>query len=35
MIEATPWSQHPSYLLHDRDRVDGADFDARVATPGI
>ena len=29
MIEATPWGQQPSYLIHDRDRVYGADF----ATP--
>ena len=35
MIEATPWGQHPSYLIHDRDRVYGADFAARIARLGI
>jgi hypothetical protein len=29
MIEATPWGQHPSYLVHDRDRVFGADMATR------
>ena len=31
MIEATPWGQHPKYLIHDRDRVYGADFATRIA----
>jgi putative transposase len=35
MIEATPWGQHPKYLIHDRDRVYGADFATRVAGPRI
>ena len=35
MIEATPWGQHPSYLVHDRDRVYGADFATRLAGLGI
>jgi transposase InsO family protein len=35
MIEATPWGQHPSYLIHDRDRVYGADFATRIAGLGI
>ena len=35
MIEATPWGQHPSYLIHDRDRVYGTDFPARIAGLGI
>ncbi len=35
MIEATPWGQHPKYLIHDRDRVYGADFATRLAGLGI
>jgi hypothetical protein len=35
MIEATPWGQHPRYLIHDRDRVYGADFATRIAGLGI
>jgi transposase InsO family protein len=35
MIEATPWGQQPSYLIHDRDRVYGADFATRLARLGI
>ena len=35
MIEATPWGQQPRYLIHDRDRVYGADFATRVAGLGI
>ncbi len=35
MIEATPWNQHPRYLIHDRDRVYGADFATRLAGLGI
>ena len=34
-IEATPWSQHPKYLIHDRDPVYGADFATRIAGLGI
>jgi transposase InsO family protein len=33
LIEATPWSRKPCYLIHDRDRVWGADFGSR--TPGL
>src|SRR5215469_5961764 len=35
MIEATPWGQHPRYLIHDRDRVYGADFATRLARLGV
>jgi hypothetical protein len=35
MIEATPWGQHPKHLIHDRDRVYGADFATRLAGLGI
>ena len=35
MIEATPWGQQPSYLIHDRDRVYGADFASRLAGLGV
>ena len=35
MIEATPWGQHPRYLIHDRDRVYGANFATRLAGIGI
>jgi hypothetical protein len=35
MIEATPWGLHPKYLIHDRDRVYGADFATRMAGLGI
>jgi hypothetical protein len=35
MIEATPWGQHPSYLVHESDRVYGADFATRAAGLGI
>ncbi len=35
MIEATPWGHHPSSLIHDRDRVYGADFATRIAGLGI
>ena len=34
MIEATPWGQHPRFLIH-RDRVYGADFATRAAGLGI
>jgi hypothetical protein len=29
MIEATPWGQQPKFLIHDRDRVYGADSATR------
>jgi hypothetical protein len=32
---STPWGQHPTYLIHDRDRVYGADFATRLAGLGI
>ena len=35
MIEATPWGQHPKYLIHDRDRAYGADFATRLVGLGI
>src|SRR5262249_9154805 len=35
MIEATPWGQHPKHLIHDRDRVYGADFATRLVGLGI
>ncbi len=35
MIEATPWDQHPSYLVHYRDRVYGVDLTTRIAGLGI
>ena len=35
LIEATPWDRKPRYLVHDRDRVRGADFSRRVAGLGI
>ena len=35
LIEATPWGQHPSYLIHNRDRVYGAGFATRIAALGI
>ena len=35
MIEATPWGQQPSYLIHDRDRVYGVNFPTRLAGIGI
>src|SRR6266536_4773057 len=34
MIEATPWG-HPTYLIHDRDRIFGADFATRLVGLGI
>jgi hypothetical protein len=30
VIEATPWSQKPRHLLHDRDAVYGRDFRQRA-----
>ncbi len=35
LIEATPWGQQPKYLIHDRDRVYGADFATKLAGLGI
>ena len=35
MIEATPWGHHPTSLIHDRDRVYGADFATRITGLGI
>lgn len=35
LIEATPWDRQPTYLIHDRDRVYGADFAAKAAAIGI
>ncbi len=35
VIEATPWGQQPRYLIHDRDRVWGADFPIRASRLGI
>jgi transposase InsO family protein len=35
LIEATPWDRKPRYLIHDRDRVWGADFSPRLARLGI
>jgi transposase InsO family protein len=34
-IEATPWGRQPTYLVRDRDRVDGGDFVARAKALGI
>ena len=35
LIEATAWGRQPTYLIHDRDRVYGADFATRAAAIGI
>ena len=35
VIEATPWSQKPRHLLHDRDAVYGRDFHRRARRIGI
>jgi transposase InsO family protein len=35
MIEATAWGRLPRFLIHDRDRVWGGDFVARLAAIGI
>ena len=35
LIEATAWGRQPSYLIHDRDRVYGADFASKAAAIGI
>ena len=35
LIEATPWDRKPRYLIHDRDRVWGADFGQRASALAI
>lgn len=35
VLEATPWSRRPTYLIHDRDAVYGGDFDLRLANLDI
>jgi hypothetical protein len=35
LLNATPSGKQPRYLIHDRDGVYGADFDARVGRLGI
>ncbi len=35
LLEATPWSRQPRFLIHDRDAVYGADFDLQLASLGI
>jgi hypothetical protein len=35
LIEATAWDRKPRYLIYDRDRVWGADFDQRAFGSGI
>ncbi|PZR67805.1 MAG: transposase [Candidatus Dormiibacter spiritus] len=35
LIEATPWNGEPDYLIHDRDRVWGANFGGRTLGLGI
>jgi putative transposase len=35
LIEATPWNRKPRYLIHDRDRVWGADLGGRTSWLGI
>ena len=35
LLNATPDGKHPHYLIHDRDGVYGADFDARLGRLGI
>jgi transposase InsO family protein len=35
LIEATPWNGKPGYLIHDRDRIWGADFGGRTSGLGI
>jgi transposase InsO family protein len=35
LIEATPWNRKPHYLIHDRDRVWGADLGGRIPVLGI
>jgi len=31
LLEATPWSRRPRFLIHDRDAAYGGDFDSRLA----
>jgi len=35
LIEATPWDRKPRYLIHDRDRVWGANFGQRASALAI
>ena len=35
LIEATPWNCKPPYLIHDNDRVWGADFGRRTSGLGL
>jgi transposase InsO family protein len=35
LTEAFPWDQAPRYILHDRDRIYGEEFTARVKATGI
>ena len=35
LIEATPWDRKPRYVIHDRDRVWGADFGQRASVLAI
>jgi transposase InsO family protein len=35
LLEATPWGQQPTYLIHDRDAVYGGDFDQQLAGLGV
>jgi transposase InsO family protein len=35
LLDATPWSRHPRFLIHDRDAVYGGNFDRRLASLGI
>lgn len=35
LINATPWSRQPRYLIHDRDAAYGKQFDARLGRLGV
>jgi putative transposase len=35
LLNATPWGRSPRYLLHDRDRVYGGDFGAKLKRLGV
>jgi putative transposase len=35
LLEATPWSRRPKYLVHDKDAVYGSEFDGKLADLGI
>jgi transposase InsO family protein len=35
VVNATPWGQHPAYLIHDRDGSYGRDFDLKLGHLGI